>query len=164
MGFSFSRGCQVFCLLALVAFEGCDAFAPNSRAFRISPSKGSIYPQSTILPSSFPSETALSMGIMEDFVTKTDAKTRKSGNEKYLAEIQKRVDRINALEPSVEDLGDGELQAKTEEFKARLKKGEDINGPILEEMFAVVREAAWWVISNHLSTCFSSRTFQDDLF
>jgi preprotein translocase subunit SecA len=29
------------------------------------------------------------------------------------------------------------------EFRERLKKGEDINGKILEEAFAVVREAAW---------------------
>ena len=85
------------------------------------------------------------MGVMEDFVKGTDEKTRKADNEKYLAGIQKRVDRINELEASIEDLGDDELQAKTEEFKARLKKGEDINGSLLEEAFAVVREAAWYV-------------------
>jgi hypothetical protein len=89
------------------------------------------------------SGTALSMGIVEDFITDTDEKTRKAGNEKYLAELQQRVDRINGLEGSIEDLGDEELQAKTEEFKQRLKNGEDINGPLLEEVFAVVREAAW---------------------
>ena len=66
------------------------------------------------------------MGVLEDFVQSTDEKTRKAENEKYLAELQKRVDRINELETSIEDLGDDELQAKTEEFKARLKKGEDI--------------------------------------
>jgi preprotein translocase subunit SecA len=54
-----------------------------------------------------------------------------------------RVERINAMEPTVEDLGDDELQAKTTEFRERLRNGEDINGPILEEAFAVVREAAW---------------------
>jgi preprotein translocase subunit SecA len=83
------------------------------------------------------------MGIVEDFVTGSDAKTRKVSNEKYLLELQKRVDRINGLESDVEDLGDEDLQAKTIEFKDRLAKGEDINGPILEEAFAVVREAAW---------------------
>lgn len=87
--------------------------------------------------------TALSMGVMEDFVAGSDEKTRKTGNDKYLAELQKRVDGINALEPTIEDLGDDELQAKTAELKARLKQGEDINGPLLEEAFAVVREAAW---------------------
>ena len=47
------------------------------------------------------------------------------------------------MEPTIEDLGDDELLAKTEEFRKRLAGGEDINGPILEEAFAVVREAAW---------------------
>lgn len=83
------------------------------------------------------------MGIVEDFVTTTDAKTRQAGNEKYLGQLQKRVDSINALEETIEELGDDELQAKTQEFKNRLAKGEDINGPLLEEAFAVVREAAW---------------------
>ena len=36
-----------------------------------------------------------------------------------------------------------ELAAKTDEFRQRLKNGEDVNGPLLEEAFAVVREAAW---------------------
>jgi preprotein translocase subunit SecA len=80
---------------------------------------------------------------MEQFVTDRDEATRKKDTDKYLQEVQKRVDRINELEATIEDLGDDELQAKTEEFKARLAKGEDINGPILEEAFAVVREAAW---------------------
>lgn len=91
-------------------------------------------------------ETALSMGLVEDFVADSDEKTRKKGNENFLAELQLRVDRINGLEESIEDLDDEELQAKTEEFRQRLAKGEDINGPLLEEAFAVVREAAWRVL------------------
>lgn len=83
------------------------------------------------------------MGVMEDFITGTDEKARQKENDEYLAKLQKRVDTINGLEPDIEDLGDEELQAKTTEFKERLAKGEDINGPILEEAFAVVREAAW---------------------
>ena len=89
------------------------------------------------------STTAISMGLVEDFVAGTDEKTRKSRNEKYLEKLQERVDRINGLEESIEDLGDDELQAKTISFRQRLENGEDINGPILEEAFAVVREAAW---------------------
>lgn len=76
-------------------------------------------------------------------MTGRDEATRNKDNDKYLQEIQKRVDSINDLEATIEDLGDDELRQKTEEFKARLAKGEDINGPILEEAFAVVREAAW---------------------
>ncbi|VEU44702.1 unnamed protein product [Pseudo-nitzschia multistriata] len=88
----------------------------------------------------------LSMGLVDDFVASTDEKTRKSRNEKYLAKLQERVTRINGLEETIEELGDDELQAKTESFKERLKNGEDINGPLLEEAFAVVREAAWRVL------------------
>ncbi len=73
----------------------------------------------------------------------TDAETRKKENDKYIETLNKRVEKINALEASIEDLGDDELLAKSAEFRQRLKDGEDINGPILEEAFAVVREAAW---------------------
>ena len=81
--------------------------------------------------------------VLEQFIEGRDKATRKKEIDKYLVDIRKRVDRINSLEASIEDLGDEELQAKTQEFRARLAKGEDINGPILEEAFAVVREAAW---------------------
>jgi len=87
--------------------------------------------------------TQMDMGKMEEFMTGKDDKSRQDDNDTYLAGVQKRVDRINKLEADIEELGDDELTAKTEEFKARLQKGEDINGPILEETFAVVREAAW---------------------
>eukprot|EP00429_Kryptoperidinium_foliaceum_P024656 CAMPEP_0176136238 /NCGR_PEP_ID=MMETSP0120_2-20121206/69133_1 /TAXON_ID=160619 /ORGANISM="Kryptoperidinium foliaceum, Strain CCMP 1326" /LENGTH=124 /DNA_ID=CAMNT_0017471999 /DNA_START=235 /DNA_END=605 /DNA_ORIENTATION=+ len=84
--------------------------------------------------------------VLDQFIEGRDKATRKKETDKYLAEVQKRVDRINELEATIEDLGDDELQAKTEEFKSRLAKGEDINGLILEEAFAVVREAAWRVL------------------
>ena len=52
----------------------------------------------------------------------------------------------------IEDLGDDELEQKTIEFKHRVQqKGESINGPLLEEAFAVVREAAWYVNYDHYS-------------
>jgi preprotein translocase subunit SecA len=83
------------------------------------------------------------MGFMEDLLMGADATKRDADNQKYLAELQQRVDRINALESSIEDLDDDELEGKTMEFRQRLQNGEDINGPLLEEAFAVVREAAW---------------------
>lgn len=86
------------------------------------------------------------MGFVEEFMTGRDDETRQKANEEYLASLQKRVSRINDLEPSIEALGDEDMIAKTADFKARLAKGEDIDGPILEEAFAVVREAAWRVI------------------
>lgn len=91
-------------------------------------------------------DSSLQMGVVEDFLAGTDNEKRKKENEKYIATLNQRVEKINALEPSVEDLGDDELVAKTNEFRSRLRKGEDINGPILEEAFAVVREAAWRVL------------------
>ena len=42
-------------------------------------------------------------------------------------------------------LSDKELAAKTEEFKKRIKDGEDLDS-LLPEAFAVVREAAWRVL------------------
>lgn len=87
--------------------------------------------------------SSLQMNFVSDFITEKDMERRLKDNDQYIAGLQKRVDSINALEPDIEDLGDDELAAKTKEFRERLAKGEDINGKILEESFAVVREAAW---------------------
>ena len=86
------------------------------------------------------------MGVVEEFITSRDSETRKGLNDEYLAKLQKRVEKINEMESTIEELGDEDMIAKTAEFRERLAKGEDINGPILEEAFAVVREAAWRVI------------------
>jgi preprotein translocase subunit SecA len=62
-------------------------------------------------------------------------------NERELKRLQPTVDRINALEPQFEKLGDDELKAKAAEFKERLVKGESLDS-LLPEVFAAVREAA----------------------
>jgi len=62
-------------------------------------------------------------------------------NEKELKNIQPIVDKINALEPEMERMSSANLQAKTAEFKLRLKKGATLDD-ILPEAFAVVREAS----------------------
>lgn len=87
------------------------------------------------------------MGIFEDFLSGADATVRDRENAAFLKELEARVERINALEPTVEDLSDDELVAKTQEFKQRLADGEDLNGKLLEEAFAVVRETSWCVPS-----------------
>ena len=87
--------------------------------------------------------TQRAMGMFEDFLAGRNKETRSAANTKYLQGLATRVDRINALEATVEELGDDELTAKTAQFKQRLAAGEDLNGPLLEEAFAVVREAAW---------------------
>jgi len=62
-------------------------------------------------------------------------------NEKELRRLRPLVQAINALEPEVSKLSDGELQAKTGEFRQRLDQGATLDD-LLPEAFAVVREAA----------------------
>lgn len=64
-----------------------------------------------------------------------------SKNSRVLKSMRKRVERINALEPAMAALSDEALQAKTQEFKARIEAGKSLNS-VLEEAFAVVREAS----------------------
>ncbi|ENZ81157.1 MULTISPECIES: preprotein translocase subunit SecA [Caulobacter] len=64
-----------------------------------------------------------------------------SSNERKVKTFQARVAKINALEPEYAALSDEALKAKTAEFKARLEKGETLDG-LLNEAFAVVREAS----------------------
>ena len=64
-----------------------------------------------------------------------------SRNERLLRQFQKNIDRINSLEPEMEKLNDDALRAKTDEFKARIEKGETLD-QLLPEAFAVCREAS----------------------
>jgi preprotein translocase subunit SecA len=64
-----------------------------------------------------------------------------SSNDRKVKAMATRVAKINSLEPAMQALSDADLAAKTEEFKARLAKGETLD-QLLEESFAVVREAA----------------------
>ncbi|PYC20493.1 preprotein translocase subunit SecA [Pseudomonas alcaligenes] len=63
-----------------------------------------------------------------------------SKNEREVKRMLKTVAAINALEEQLLGLSDEQLKAKTEEFKARLAKGETLD-QILPEAFAVAREA-----------------------
>ena len=62
-------------------------------------------------------------------------------SEKELKKIYPIVDKIEALDESMQALSDDELKAKTAEFKERLAKGETLDD-LLVEAFAVVREAS----------------------
>ena len=73
------------------------------------------------------------MGFMDKLLGNT--------SEAKLKKLAPLVKRINELEPATHALSDGELRAKTDEFKARLAKGEK-EDDILCEAYAVVREAA----------------------
>ncbi|MBQ1675472.1 MAG: preprotein translocase subunit SecA [Oscillospiraceae bacterium] len=62
-------------------------------------------------------------------------------SERELKSIYPIVDKIEAMEDEYRKLSNAELQAKTEQFKARLAAGETLDD-ILPEAFATVREAA----------------------
>ena len=62
-------------------------------------------------------------------------------NEKELKKLWPPVAEISELEAETARLGDGELRAKTDEFKERLAQGETPDD-LLVEAFAVVRETA----------------------
>ncbi|NDF12939.1 MAG: preprotein translocase subunit SecA [Proteobacteria bacterium] len=62
-------------------------------------------------------------------------------NERRLRAMQPKIDAINALEPELEKLTDGQLKARTQAFRDRLKEGETLDD-ILVEAFATVREAS----------------------
>ncbi len=62
-------------------------------------------------------------------------------NKKHLKKIQPIVEQINSLESEFEQLSNEALQAKTQEFKERLKNGATLDD-ILPEAFATVREAS----------------------
>ena len=64
-----------------------------------------------------------------------------SSNDRKVRSMLGRVGKINALEPQIQALSNDELRAKTDEFRARFARGETLDD-LLEEAFAVVREAA----------------------
>ena len=64
-----------------------------------------------------------------------------SSNERIIKNMRTKVEEINALEPSIAQLSDDELKAKTQEFKFRIGEGVGLD-TILPEAFAVVREAS----------------------
>ncbi len=64
-----------------------------------------------------------------------------TSNERTVKAFAKDVAKINALEDETQALSDEALRQRTETFRERLKKGEDLEG-LLHEAFATVREAA----------------------
>ncbi|MCI6921732.1 MAG: preprotein translocase subunit SecA [Lachnospiraceae bacterium] len=67
-------------------------------------------------------------------------------SERELKRIEPLVKRIEELRPSMQQLSEPELKAKTEEFKKRLSEGETLDD-LLPEAFAVVREVGKRVLN-----------------
>lgn len=92
---------------------------------------------------------AIQMGLLDSFKKLVGGSSfierLTAENEATLKLYQERVARINYLENSAEQLQDSELQSKTEAFRTRLMQGETLES-LLEEAFAVVREASWRVL------------------
>ncbi|MEY4230416.1 MAG: preprotein translocase SecA subunit [Actinomycetota bacterium] len=65
----------------------------------------------------------------------------RAGEGKKLKALQGLVPDINALEPAIQRLSDADLQAKTNEFRLRVERGESLD-ELLLEAFAVMREAS----------------------
>src|SRR3954468_3696927 len=64
-----------------------------------------------------------------------------SANDRQVKKYQPKVDAINALEAQMAKLSDGELRAKTAEFRTQLANGAKLDD-LLVPAFAVVREAS----------------------
>ncbi len=67
-------------------------------------------------------------------------------NDRIIKQLGKQVALINSLEPQYQKLSDEQLQAKTAEFKQRLKAGTSLDN-LLPEAFATVREASRRVLN-----------------
>ncbi len=68
-----------------------------------------------------------------------------SANDRFIKGLEKTVQAINALEPSLQKLSDADLAARTDALRARLEKGETLDD-VLIDAFATVREAATRVL------------------
>jgi preprotein translocase subunit SecA len=71
---------------------------------------------------------------------------------KFLEKARPIVARINELEKSYQSLGDDQLRAKTDEFRARVKSGESLD-QILPEAFATVKNAARRLVGTKALVC-----------
>ena len=69
------------------------------------------------------------------------SKLLRAGEGRALKELEVFATQVGQLEPSVESLTDQQLQAKTNEFRERLDRGESLDD-LAAEAFAAMREAA----------------------
>ena len=86
-----------------------------------------------ILPNNRPTGVIILFGFLKRFFG--------DNNEKEIKRLQKTVDKINALEPSMQNMTDDKLMSSTDKFRDRLANGETLDD-LLPEAFAVAREAS----------------------
>ena len=93
-------------------------------------------------------------------INKLMAKVFGTSNEREVKRLMPLVERINALEPEMQQLSDDQLRAKTEQFGARIHQRveaiedadekaaalREVLDEILPEAFAVAREGGWRVL------------------
>ncbi|CAM3283409.1 preprotein translocase subunit SecA [Asticcacaulis taihuensis] len=65
-----------------------------------------------------------------------------SSNDRKVRGYMARAQKISALEPKMKAMSDEELRGQTQVFKERIAKGASLDS-LMDEAFAVVREAAW---------------------
>src|SRR3984957_3157541 len=91
-----------------------------------------------------PIEVTVTTGRVQPDMT-VFSKILKAGEGKRVRQLAELVPPINDLGDEMAALSDAELRAKTDEFRARLADGEELDDMLLEA-FAVVREAATRVL------------------
>ncbi|WP_165174848.1 preprotein translocase subunit SecA [Desulfovibrio sp. ZJ369] len=65
-----------------------------------------------------------------------------SKNERYLRRLRPQVQRINALEPEMQELADADFAARIARYKKDVQEGGKSLDSLLPEVFALVREAS----------------------
>ncbi len=75
-----------------------------------------------------------------------------SKSKRDLKKMRPLVRQVNALEEEYQKLSDDELRAKTDEFKARLEKGETLDD-IMCEAFAAVKNACRRLVGTEVEVC-----------
>ena len=65
-----------------------------------------------------------------------------SKNERYLRRLRPQVQRINALEPEMQQLADADFAARIAQYKKDVQEGGKSLDSLLPEVFALVREAS----------------------
>ena len=76
-------------------------------------------------------------------------KVLRFGEGRGMKQRMQRVQRINALEPEIQDLSDTQIRERADGIRARLADGAQTD-EVLDETFALVREASWRALAHEI--------------